>query len=53
MKVIGHDSGLPQGSTGSFLKVSLNTVARVVWQIQRAAQREGSKYIWKLEQDVK
>lgn len=27
MKVIGHDSGLPQGSTGSFPKTSLDTVA--------------------------
>ena len=27
MKVIGHDSSLPQGSTGSFPKTSLDTVA--------------------------
>lgn len=49
MKVIEHDSGLPQGSTGSFLKVSLNTVARVIWPRQRSAQREESKYIWEWE----
>lgn len=45
MKVIGHDSGLPQGSTGSFLKASLDTVACVMWQIQRSAQGEAKAYM--------
>lgn len=41
MKVIGHDSGLPQGSTGSFPKTSLDTVA--VLYVNYSAQHREKK----------
>ena len=41
MKVIGHDSGLPQGNTGSFPKTSLDTVA--VLYVNYSARHKGKK----------
>lgn len=43
MKVVGQDSGLPQGSTGSFLKAPLDTVACVICQLRRPALRMGDR----------